>query len=67
MYVYAVDPTTQSVVDASHLRQALRGRKSELKSLLPGGVHFRGMRVPLPSRQGHVLQVRRSGFCIYTL
>ncbi|XP_037801284.1 cadherin-89D-like [Penaeus monodon] len=56
MYVYAVDPTTQSVVDASHLRQALRVRKSELKSLLPGGVHFRGMRVPLPSRQGHVLQ-----------
>ncbi|XP_063598219.1 cadherin-89D-like [Penaeus indicus] len=56
MYVYAVDPITQSVVDASHLRQALRVRKSELKSLLPGGVHFRGMRVPLPSRQGHVLQ-----------
>lgn len=62
MYVYAVDPVTQAVVDAAQLRQALRGRKGQVRSLLPSGLHFRGMRLPLPSKQGHVLQVGVLGF-----
>ncbi|XP_071543668.1 cadherin-89D [Panulirus ornatus] len=56
VYVYAVDPVTQAVVDGAQLRQALRGRKGQLRSLLPSGLHLQGMRLPLSSKQGHVLQ-----------
>ncbi|XP_045608618.2 cadherin-89D [Procambarus clarkii] len=56
VYVYAVDPATQAVVEAAQLRQALRGRKGQLRSLLPSGLLFKGMRLSLPSKQGHVLQ-----------
>ncbi|XP_042230761.1 cadherin-89D-like [Homarus americanus] len=56
VYVYAVDPVTQSVVEAAQLHQALRGRKTQLRSLLPTGLQFKGIRMPMPSKQGHVLQ-----------
>nr|XP_053655988.1 cadherin-89D-like isoform X2 [Cherax quadricarinatus] len=56
VYVYAVDPVTQAIVEAAQLRQALRGRKGQLRSLLPSGLQFKGMRLPQPMKQGHILQ-----------
>lgn len=57
VYVYAVDPTSQAVVRAAQLRQALRNRRVRLKSLLPGGLALKGIRLPPGPRQGYILQV----------
>ncbi|KAK7066001.1 hypothetical protein SK128_019626 [Halocaridina rubra] len=56
VYVYAVDPLSQVVVEAAQLRHALTTKKGMLKRMLPTGLHYRGMRYPVPPRQGHVLQ-----------
>ncbi|XP_064090061.1 cadherin-89D-like isoform X2 [Macrobrachium nipponense] len=56
VYVYAVDPVSQAVVEAAELRQALKTKKNMLRKLLPSGLHYKGMRFPVPPREGHVLQ-----------
>ncbi|XP_068218882.1 cadherin-89D [Palaemon carinicauda] len=56
VYVYAVDPVSQAVVEAAELRQALRNKGAIRQLLLPSGLQYKGMRFPMPPRQGHVLQ-----------
>ncbi|XP_050737867.1 cadherin-89D-like [Eriocheir sinensis] len=56
VYVYAVDPVSQTVVEGAALRRALRRRRGMLDAMLPADLHLKGLRLPLPPRPGHVLQ-----------